>query len=58
MTRRFGEKPDQHQRRFLNADGIKLAIVAYQIVMPSVKVPDVKFFIYSVEMDMFMNYKL
>lgn len=59
MTRRFGEKNQASIKGVaLNADGKRLAIVADQIVMPSVKVPDVKFFIYDVEMDTFMNYEL
>ena len=59
MTRKFGEKGQASVKGVaLNADGKKLAIIADQIVMPSVRVPDVKFYIYDVEMATFMNYEL
>ena len=59
MTRKFGEKNQTSIKGVaLNSDGKRLAIIADQNVMPSVKVPDIKFYIYDVEMDTFMNYEL
>lgn len=56
MTRKFGEGTQCEIKGIaLNSDGKKLAILADQLPIPSIRIPDVKFYIYDVEMDTFMN---
>lgn len=57
MTRKFGDSQSVKEIKgiALNSDGKKLAILADQLPVPSIRIPDVKFYIYDVEMDTFMN---
>jgi len=56
MTRKFGEGQQCEVKSVaLNADGKKLAILADQLPIPSIRIPDIKFYIYDVEMDTFMD---
>lgn len=56
MTRKFGDgSPCEIKSIALNADGKKLAILADQLPIPSIRIPDIKFYIYDVEMDTFMD---
>jgi intraflagellar transport protein 140 len=56
MTRKFGEGTQCEIKSVaLNADGKKLAILVDQLPIPSIRIPDIKFYIYDVEMDTFMD---
>lgn len=56
MTRKFGEGLQCEIKSVsLNADGKKLAILVDQLPIPSIRIPDIKFYIYDVEMDTFMD---
>lgn len=56
MTRKFGEGNScQIKSIALSLDGKKLAILADQLPIPSIRIPDIKFYIYDVEMDTFMD---
>ena len=61
MTRKFeknGESLGEIKQIALNADGKKISIIADQCPIPSIKIPDTKFYIYDVELDVFMDHEL
>ena len=59
VTRKFeiknGEPLGEIKDIQLNCDGKKLCILADQSPFPTVRIPDVKFYIYDVDMDNFME---
>ena len=56
MTRKFGEGTQCEIKSIaLNSNGKMLAILADQLPIPSIRIPDIKFFIYDVDMDTFME---
>lgn len=62
ITRKFEAKQDvslgEIKEVCLNADGKKLCILADQQPFSNARVPDSKFYIYDVDMDNFMEFKL
>lgn len=42
----------------LNADGKKLAIISDQTPFPNVRIPDPSFYVYDIDMDKFLDFKL
>jgi len=56
MSRRFeknGEPLGDIKQISMNITGKKIAIVAEQSPIPSIKIPDTKFYVYDVDLDVF-----
>ena len=62
MTRKFeykaGEPIGEIKDVALNADGKKLAIISEQAPFPTIKIPDTKFYVYDIDMDKFLEFKV
>jgi hypothetical protein len=62
VTRKFemksGETIGEIRDIALNADGKKLAIISDQVPFPTVKIPDTKFYVYDIDMDKFLEFKV
>ena len=62
VTRKFeiksGETIGEIKGIALNSDGKKLAIISDQVPFPTVKIPDTKFYVYDVDMDKFLEFKV
>jgi len=62
VTRKFeiknGETIGEIKDIALNADGKKLAILCDQVPFPSIRIPDSKFYVYDIDMDKFLEFKV
>lgn len=62
VTRKFefkaGEPIGEIKDIALNADGKKLAIISDKTPFPNVRIPDPSFYVYDIDMDKFLEYKL
>ena len=53
-----GEQIGEIKDIALNSDGKKLAILADQCPFPSIRIPDTKFYVYDIDMDKFIEFKV
>ena len=61
MTWRFernGETLGDIKHISINGTGKKISIVAEQSPIPSIKIPDTKFYIYDIDLDMFYDHEV
>jgi len=62
ITRKFelnaGEAIGEIKDIALNSDGKKLAIISDQMPFPTVRIPDTSFWVYDIDMDKFLDFKL